>query len=418
MTLSKNVLTVMTGTVIGQLIPVLATPLLSRLYSAEQFGILALYMSISALFVLIASGRYEMAIMLPPEKEKANNLVGLSLSFTVLTTLLSVVIVGIFRELFAHWFKAESLGRYLMLIPVSVFAMGIYQTFYNWALREKLFKVISSSRIVQSIGTVVASLIIGWTQTFVQGLIIGFIAGQFLGAIYIFIIIHVRQPIEWGVIRYQRIREVAHEFRDFPRINIFHALLDTLQNYGLNILISISFGNQVLGWFSFSYRILRAPLAIVGSAYSQVLYSEVNTMKINGTPFKPLLIKSIRKIMLICFPFFLVLLFFAPFIFKIAFGDEWEQAGVLTRLLIPWLVMNFLASPISQVPNIMGQQRKAFLINLIGVLAAFAGLILSIQVATSFEYPFLVFSTISALYLIYFVRWILKLSEINSEFRI
>ncbi|MBL0104439.1 MAG: oligosaccharide flippase family protein [Bacteroidetes bacterium] len=161
---------------------------------------------------------------------------------------------------------------------------------------------------------------------------------------------------------------------------------------------------------------LRAPLAIVGSAYSQVLYSEVNTMKINGTPFKPLLIKSIRKIMLICFPFFLVLLFFAPFIFKIAFGDEWEQAGVLTRLLIPWLVMNFLASPISQVPNIMGQQRKAFLINLIVVLAAFAGLILSIQVATSFEYPFLVFSTISALYLIYFVRWILRLS--GDKFRI
>jgi len=108
----------MTGTVAGQLIPVLASPLLARLYSSEQFGVLALYMGVSTLFVLIAGGRYEMAIVLPLEKRKALNIVGLSLTITLGMTLLSFLLMYFLREIFSGWFRESMLNYYLLFIHV------------------------------------------------------------------------------------------------------------------------------------------------------------------------------------------------------------------------------------------------------------------------------------------------------------
>ncbi len=414
MIFSRNVLTVMTGTVLGQVIPIIASPLLSRLYTGEQFGILALYMTISSLFVLIACGRYEVAIVLPAENKKALNLVGLSLLLTAATALVSFVLMLLLGGLFAIWFKESTLQFYLLFVPLSVISMGIYQTVYNWGLREKKFKSLSKSRIIQSVFTVGVSITFAYTHLIFHGLIFGFIAGQLAGAFFICLAILPNQPIAWTDIQSSEMKDAALHYKDFPKVNTAHVLLDSFQNYGITFLLSFYFGNVVLGWYSFSYRILRAPLALVGAAFAQVLYPEMSEMKNKGIAFRPVVIQSLKKVVMIGLPFFIVLAFFAPWIFKIAFGEQWEKAGELAQFMVPWLFFNLTCSPISSIPNILNKQKRSFLINFVGVISALSVFLTAIQFYDSVQKPFLYFSLTSAAYLFFFTSWIVKISDFKS----
>ncbi len=67
---SRNILTLMTGSTIAQAIPIAISPILTRLYTPEDFGVLALFTSLVTIFSVISTGRYEFAIMLPKKRVK------------------------------------------------------------------------------------------------------------------------------------------------------------------------------------------------------------------------------------------------------------------------------------------------------------------------------------------------------------
>jgi O-antigen/teichoic acid export membrane protein len=73
----RNVLTLMTGTTIAQSIPVAITPILTRLYTPEDFGLLAVFVALTAILGSIANGRYELAIMHPEKDEESINIAAL-----------------------------------------------------------------------------------------------------------------------------------------------------------------------------------------------------------------------------------------------------------------------------------------------------------------------------------------------------
>ena len=54
----------MTGTTLAQAIPILLSPALTRLYSPESFGALGAYIAASAILIVIATGKYENALLI------------------------------------------------------------------------------------------------------------------------------------------------------------------------------------------------------------------------------------------------------------------------------------------------------------------------------------------------------------------
>ncbi|MDC1200166.1 oligosaccharide flippase family protein, partial [bacterium] len=94
---SKNVLTLMTGTTISQAIPLAATPILTRIYTPEDFGVLALFSSITAILGLLATGKYEMAILLPKDDKDALNIVYLSVILSAIFSIILFTIVFLFN---------------------------------------------------------------------------------------------------------------------------------------------------------------------------------------------------------------------------------------------------------------------------------------------------------------------------------
>ena len=176
---NRNILTLMTGTTIAQAIPIAISPILTRIYTPEDFGIFAIFLAITLIIGSIANGRYELAIMMPKKDEDAINIFALGFIITTSLSLLLLVLVLIFQKYFIFLLKNEEIGVWLYFVPISVFFFGIFNILNYFNNRKKNYKDISNANILKSIVAAIIQLSIGFIQQGATGLISGQIISQF-----------------------------------------------------------------------------------------------------------------------------------------------------------------------------------------------------------------------------------------------
>jgi len=150
----------MTGTTIAQAIPIAISPILTRIYTPEDFGVFALYMSIVSVIATIATGRYELAIMLPKKDEDAVNIVALSIIISFFVSFIAFLIVYIFNSQITNLLGSPEISNWIYFIPITVLLAGVYQSFNYWNNRKKKYRRLVTSIVMQS-GTATANLGMG-----------------------------------------------------------------------------------------------------------------------------------------------------------------------------------------------------------------------------------------------------------------
>src|SRR5680860_1336201 len=123
---NRNVLTLMTGTGIAQVIPLAITPILTRIYSPEQFGVFALFIAIASSLSIVATGRYELAIMLPRKDTDAANITVLSMIINCFVSSLLFIIAWQFNDQITNLLGSRAISTWLYFVPLTVFLNGIY----------------------------------------------------------------------------------------------------------------------------------------------------------------------------------------------------------------------------------------------------------------------------------------------------
>ncbi|PTK21419.1 oligosaccharide flippase family protein, partial [Staphylococcus saprophyticus] len=115
----KNVITLMTGTLMGQLLIILTLPVITRLYSPEQFGEYSNMVAIISILGVITTLRYDIAMAITDKREERNNLLYLSL---ILNLVISIFIL-IVLSLLSIFFKAFSIVE-ITYIFISTLVLG------------------------------------------------------------------------------------------------------------------------------------------------------------------------------------------------------------------------------------------------------------------------------------------------------
>ena len=123
---SQNVLTLMTGSTLSQAIPIAVSPILTRLYKPEDFGLYAIFVAIITIIGTIVSGRYELAIILPKKDEDAINIFGLGILITIFITVLTAILVFVFNDSIVYLLNNQEMKYWVYLVPVSVFLAGCH----------------------------------------------------------------------------------------------------------------------------------------------------------------------------------------------------------------------------------------------------------------------------------------------------
>lgn len=362
----RNVLTLMTGTTVAQIIPMVVAPLLTRIYTPNDYGLLALFSSLSAFFSIVATARYELAIVLPAKDEHAFNLFALSSVITVVFSLILLIIFCYTPTSFWELLLNSSLENWIYVIPLNVLLLGLYQSLSYWANRKKEYKRIALSRVYQSVLVAFSNIGMGLCEFGVSGLIVGGIIGQSIATIILGWQTWIKDRFLIAVVKYKTMMEQANLYKKFPLINTPHALLDTINTSGTIFILTYYFGTNVVGQFAIMQRILQMPVSLIGGAIAQVFYQSASQRFQEGKCIRPLVVKLLHRLVnLIIVPAF-ILFFFAPDLFNFVFGERWSIAGQYTQMLVPYMFFHFLVSPLSFIPFILNEQFKSFLISTCG----------------------------------------------------
>jgi O-antigen/teichoic acid export membrane protein len=412
---AKNVLTLMTGTTIAQAIPIAVSPILTRIYTPDDFGVFALFISTSTLVSTVATGRYEYAIMLPKKPGDAANIFALSIAITISITLLSLLLVSIFNQNITDFLGNRELGRWLYLIPATVLLTGVYQSLNFWSNRNREYKSIAASKVLQSVTVSSANIGMGFGGLGAAGLITGSILGQAASVSVLMRMFSKKYTIYPREIKMVKALALAKKYIDFPRINMLHSFADMAKGFVVNIILVKFYSTFILGQFYMINRILLIPSSLIGSSLSQVLFREISDKYNAKEDFSADVKNMILKLALFAaIPFLIIFLFSEP-LFTFVFGENWAVAGELASSYALFVFFQFIASPVSIVPLVVNRQKEAFVINMAGTSIYIGSIVAGYLIFNDLSKSLLLLSVSMAFYFIFLLLWIYKISTIYAH---
>ncbi len=407
----KNASTLMAGSILSQIIPILFSPIIARLYSPEDYAIVANYNAITILFTIVATGMYSSALMLDDNDEEAINTGMVAWLFTLFTTFTVTIVLGIFHTQFIAIFKIQHVGFWLYFVPLTVLFFGGYQILNMWNNRQKRYKRLSINRILQTIFTTVISFVLGYVGFHKNGLLISLLFGQ---ALSFFILLVQTLSDDWKYFKFVDVYTMKKLFikhKSFPIFNMPHGFLDGIRNSGIVFILSMFYGPQVLGNYSFAMNAIDKPFQFIGSSFAQVYYQKASELYRENGNFNKFIIKIIKTSIFLGLPFALIILVAGKAIFMFVFGNKWSTAGIYAQVFVVFLFFRLIVISIGTTPYIVNQLKKYLLLSIIFNLLPIIVLYLFSLYTGSFFVSIICFFLCSLFFIFYTLNWFIKLSK-------
>jgi O-antigen/teichoic acid export membrane protein len=343
---ARGVVALASGTAGAQLIAVLSSPLLTRFYKPEDFGVLAVFVALLGVLSVVSCLRYELAIPLAKTDSGALNTLVLAVSINLIFSLAISVLIVVFREPIADLLKVPRLAQYLWILPIGVILIGTYRSLTFWAVRDKAFGIIARTKVTQALSGLGTQLGIGVLHGGPLGLITGQVIGQSAGVIFLG-----RQLIQKfkslkHAIRHKRIVTAAIIHSRFPKFDLIAAGINTVAANLPQFLLAALFSPTIAGFYLLAYRVISMPVAILGQAVGQALYSHAREAAANGSLFRFVCRIAGVLALLITVPLIVLFLYGQP-LFSWVFGADWSTAGLYAGWLILGASVQFVYSPMS-----------------------------------------------------------------------
>ncbi len=390
----------MTGTTIAQAIPIAISPILTRIYTPEDFGVFALFIAITSIFGSIANGRYELAIMLPKKDEDAINIFALGFIITTLMSLVLLVVAIVFNDYFATLLGNDEIGFWLYFVPLTVFFTGLWNILNYFNNRRKNYKDLRNATIIKSIISAIILLSIGFVKQGATGLITATIIPQFVANTRLLKNI-IKDKLLVAKISKVKVMALAKRYKDFPKFSSWAALANTSSQNLTNILISTFFGITTLGFYSLVYRVLGIPTSLIGSSIGQVFFQQASLVKQSNKSVMNIFVSTLKKLIILSMLLYIPLFFVVSDSFTFIFGEKWSIAGEYAQLLLPFLMIKFIVSPLTAINQIYLKNKNVMMWQF-GLIGIYMGILFFGNVwQLEFTTILILFSTLISSYYIF-----------------
>lgn len=353
----KSVMVLTSGTVIAQLISYAVTPLITRLFTPEDFGEIGVFMRVVAFLTALGTARYELTLPLPKSDHHAFQLFRLSLKISFYTVFVSLFF-GLLYWLFTG--VENSTLVFILFVTVATFFMIFKNIGTNWAVRTKAFKLISYSSVLTSVTSNGLKLLTGFLGFGVIGLIISTVVGTIAGvSFYLIDFFKNKSTPKYSKSR-AKMYVLSQRYKEFPKVNLPHTLIDSVRELLIAFFLTYYLSTSLFGSYDLSFKMLKIPLLLIGSSIGQVLYQRASEKYARNESIYLLLEKTVGLLFLISIIPFGVVFFWGESLFVFVFGEEWKLAGQIASAISPWLMFNFIASTISMIPAVINKLRWFF----------------------------------------------------------
>ena len=346
---SKNVLTVMTGTGMAQAITILCSPILTRIFTPEEFGVFYLFSALADILVIFATGRYELAILIPEDKkEAANTFWGAGFLATIFSILLFIFIY-FFNVNIGFWLREPKISVWLYLLPPFILIRGWMVSFHYWHNRHKRFKIITGSKIAESSTNVGSRIGLGILNFGTGGLVIGTLLGRLATLLTYWFYFIKNDQKDFPKPKKTAIQKQLQHFKNFPKNMVPAGFFNASSTQLPNILINIFYTATVVGHYGFMNRIVRTPLSVIGRSFEEVFKQKASEELQQIGHCKNIFYTTLKRLFGIAVIPFLVFYFAAPTLFEFVFGQKWLVAGEYAQIFTIPLFLNFIASSLSSI---------------------------------------------------------------------
>lgn len=362
---NRNVLILSSGTAISQVILIAISPVLTRLYSPEAFGVYAVFLSITAIIGGNINLKFEQAIMLPDDNIDAYKLAYLSNYLNlVLSTILLILIILFYNSLTNMLNVDYTTSYWIYLIPFATYFLGFNAVLVNLNNRLKNYKSMSGSVIAKNSAMAIVQLALGFLKFLLStGLIIGQLAAYIFGNRVLRLNVSFKFSRMFAY-RLDEFKPLMLRYKDFPRFAFPAGIANAATLNISNLLITSIYTVNDVGHFSLANRIVGAPSVLISHSIAQVYYQKASEELRTFGNCKRVFKSTFKKLLLIVIPIFLPISLLSSWFFPLIFGNEWYEAGIFASYLSIMVAFRFISSTLSSTINVTENQKYGFYINI------------------------------------------------------
>lgn len=371
------------GTVFAHLITLVALPIITRLYTPEHFSVLAVFTSLVSTVAGAACLRFDVAVPIPEHDRDAINMLALAVCVALLVGAALLGCVALFSDPLLEMLNRPEFAPYLWLVPLGIAIAGMSSAIQFWFVRKREFDRIVHARIGQSGAVVTCQLACGWLGLAPLGLLLG----QLLNGGASLVALTYRLRRAYGSllreINVAQMRTLSRSYSQFPKYSALEALANNASvTIPIVMIAALALGPEA-GYVNLAMYVFQAPISLLGGAIAQVYTSRAPEEHRAGRlgefttgVFGGLLKSGVGP------------LIFAgivgPDAFALIFGNEWRRAGLLAAWMTPWVVLQFLAFPISMALPIAARQKLALKLMSFGLVTRVASVYAALLIVGGF----------------------------------
>lgn len=404
------------GTGIARLIGVASIPILTRIYTPTDYGLLTIYTAIVAIAAPILNLRYTLAIPLPRNNRIAINLLALSAMIMCATTTIISLMLFIFAAKILPSLSSKEMTPWWWLIPIGAIAVSTYEALSLWATRQRSYKIIAQTKIIQSIFGESVKLSLGFFGLTKIGLLLGSIVQQSGGIL--FFLSRFKDDFEKNIkhVRLKYLKLLIYHYRSFPIFRLPSQFLLAFSIQSPAMFTAVLYGAGTTGQLGLALMALAIPSNLIGQSLGQAFYGEIARYKKGSEKqIRELTYSVQKKLFIVGIPISAFIFFYGENIFSILFGRNWQEAGVYASILSPYILLQLTSAPLIQILNIYNSQKTFLLINIFRVIGLFG----IFQISTHFSLPSKTFVSIISIFLSMFYLiisiYILKIVKTNMS---
>jgi len=367
----RNVFALFKGNAIAQAITLVSIPILTRIYTPEEFGMIALFVSMVNVFAIAATGGYDLSIVLPKRNGEAFHILVGSLLIAFTLGLICFIVVWIFFTPLTGMFPDSSYKSIIWLLPLAVFLTGSHRSIYCWFNRKRAYSFMGNNRVVQNAAQTGVRLYRNGFSNGSWGLVAGYISGLALAWSMLAVQLFRKESWRLKYISFKSIQRVLREHKNFP---LFLMPMGILNTFSVNLLVfglSIITTSTTVGHYERATRVISFPLALISSSFGSVFFEKMNRTPNRKRFYLLSYFGNLALAIVILFP----IAFWGEAIFAFVLGSDWRIAGKIARVIIPLTAFSYATECISTTFSVIKKNQILLIWQVVYLMLALGWLI-------------------------------------------
>lgn len=406
----RNILSVSGLTFISQALSLLTTPILTRIFSPQDYGRIAVYTSIIAVMEACASLSYASGITLDKELKDAKATTRLCVFITCAVGLLGMLIVGAVN-LFVS--GDDLLRLFIIVLPIMVIFPDLSAAYETWLKRCKRYTTIGILNIVNVVLTFLFSLAMGLMGYKSRGLLVARCLSSILFAAVEYVVMLKETEYKLYSVTVDDMKRQALIHKRFPLFQMPFIVMNSFSGHLPTMIMTANYLPEDIGLYSKATSISSIPSQVIGKAVGSVFYQEGALLESE---------EDLRKVSLYTFKRLLALgglLAFGlaslgPVVFGFVLGKEWFRAGVCSAIIAPMIAAMFVNQPLSHMLFIKQKQHMGIVIGMIMLVIRTMTLLTSAALKLNFQQMLYIYSIVSSIMYIAINGYFMSLAKIRA----